>query len=114
MSLTERLRRVERQLRALGDLHVRDLGELAGRTGAEDGDEIARKLRILAQLQADELALVAQEVADMAGEAASEVAPAADPARSAKRERWLAEQERRAKQEPVSRRELLFGRSEEE
>ena len=64
MRLTERLRRVERQLRALGDLHVRDLGELAGRTGAEDGDEIARKLVVMGTNAVPTLIAMAQKAAN--------------------------------------------------
>ncbi len=110
--MAERLRRIERQLRSFGELHAGEVRQLAGRIGTDDGLEIARKLRTVAQLETDELALVTEELADIAREAAAEGAPPADPARSEKRERWLAEQERRENPGPVSRRELLFGKDE--
>jgi hypothetical protein len=85
--LDERLRRLEQQVRAFKELHVA------------------------------ELQLILDEVADIKRELAEDAAPVAaatsdDPAaRSPKRAKWLAEQER--KTAPRTRRELLGGTGEE-
>jgi hypothetical protein len=88
--LTERLRRVEQQIRAFKELHANEL-----------------------QLILDELTDIASEVAAQAKEPEPSTADtAADPAAaSPKRAKWLAEQER--KTQPLSRRELLRGRDPE-
>ena len=89
--LSARLRRVEQQIRAFKQLHQNEL-----------------------QIILDELTDIARQVDE---ERAAEAAPAAavdpaDPAASSpKRAKWLAEQEKKAA--PKSRRELLFGESEE-
>lgn len=107
----ERLRRVEQQLRTLGELHVRELSDLAERIAAADPAEAARTLGTIARLHADELRMVLDEIVAIA----ADVTPPADAGtgatvRSPKRERWLAEEERRAHPPPMSRRELLRGR----
>ena len=97
-----RLRRLEQQIRAFKELHVREVGDLA------------EKLDVLIKLHADELQLILDELETIAREVApaSTTEPGADPAAgSPKRAKWLAEQERR--KEPVSRRELLLGREED-
>jgi hypothetical protein len=88
--LTERLRRVEQQIRAFKELHANEL-----------------------QLILDELTDIASEVAAQATEpAVTTTDTATDPAAaSPKRAKWLAEQER--KRQPLSRRELLRGRDPE-
>lgn len=110
--LATRLRRLEVQIRAFGEMHVRELGE------------VADKLAAIAKLQADELQMVLDELADV--EAATDAVAAQpdadasadvtqdggsdkmDPAAaSPKRAKWIAEQERRAH---LSRRDLLRGR----
>lgn len=118
--LATRLQRLEQQVRAFKELHVAEVTDLAQRLGT------------IAQLHADELQLILDEVADIAGELAARseaesrpgsggaaTSPAAlaspgDPAASSpKRAKWLAEEERRARPAPVSRRELLRGRGED-
>lgn len=118
--LSSRLQRLEQQIRAFKELHVREVSDLA------------QRLHVIAQLQADELQLILDQLADIAGELAAQQrtqgergsgaagpsstdpVPPGDPAaNSPKRARWLAEQARRARADPVSRRELLFGREED-
>ena len=97
-----RLRRLEQQIRAFRELHVREVGDLA------------EKLQVVIKLHDDELQLILDELDSIKGEVAASPTPepGADPAASSpKRARWLAEQER--KKAPVSRRELLLGRGEE-
>jgi hypothetical protein len=97
-----RLRRLEQQIRAFKQLHVREVGDLA------------EKLQLVLQLVEDELQLVLDELETITRDAASvsTAEPAADPAAgSPKRAKWLAEQERR--KAPVSRRELLLRRGED-
>lgn len=104
-----RLRRLEVQIRAFREMHVRELGEVADRLAA------------ITKLQADELQMILDELADIVA-SADEVttkertdasvddtsAAVTDPAAaSPKRAKWLAEQERR---EHRSRRDLLLGR----
>jgi hypothetical protein len=87
-----RLARLEQQIRAFKELHANEL-----------------------QLILDELADIKAELVASSGLAAEPPAatPSADPAAgSAKRARWVAEQERKAR--PLSRRELLRGREEAE
>lgn len=103
--IAERLDRLEQQVRSFRELHVTEVTELA------------TKLRTLVELHADELQLILDELTSIAREVQARPAPpapAGDPAAdSPKRAAWLAEQERRAKPGPVSRRELLFGRDED-
>ena len=89
---------------------------------AERLARLEQQIRAFKELHADELQLVLDELADIKAElTASQGPPAeapaetggADPAAgSAKRARWVAEQERKTR--PLSRRELLRGRGEEE
>jgi len=97
-----RLRRLEQQIRAFRELHVREVGDLA------------EKLQVVIKLHDDELQLILDELDSIKREVAAIPAPepGVDPAASSpKRAKWLAEQER--KKAPVSRRELLLGRGEE-
>lgn len=127
-ALVERLRRIEQQLRTLGELHVRELSDLAAHIadgvapggsgvpagGSDDFAEVARKLGTIARLHADELRMVLDEIVAIAAEVTPPADAGTDAAtRSPKRERWLAEEERRAHPPPMSRRELLRGRDEE-
>ncbi len=101
--LAVRLRRLEQQIRAFKDLHVREVGDLA------------EKLQLVIKLHADELQLILDELEAIRSAVAAPPAPepGADPAASSpKRAKWLAEQER--KRAPVSRRELLLGRGGED
>jgi hypothetical protein len=102
-AIVERLRRVEQQLRALGELQARELGELG-----ERGETLAR-------LHNDELRIAIEEIDAIRTEigAAVEAAAGAPPV-SPKRERWLAEEERKAHPPPMSRRELLRGRADDD
>lgn len=109
--LATRLRRLETQIRAFREMHVRELREAAERLAA------------IEKLQADELQLIVDELADIlrdAEDAAAregthasvggtpEATRAPDPAAaSPKRAKWLAEREKRAH---LSRRDLLRGR----
>jgi hypothetical protein len=89
--LTERLRRLEQQIRAFKELHANEL-----------------------QIILDELTDIASEVEALAADSTPAALPAAptDPAAaSPKRAKWLADQERKTR--PLSRRELLRGRDEE-
>lgn len=118
--LSTRLQRLDQQIRAFRGLHVAEVSDLA------------QRLHVIAGLQADELQLILDQLADIAGELAAQQrtqgdrgsgaagpsptdpVPPGDPAaNSPKRARWLAEEERRARADPVSRRELLFGREED-
>jgi uncharacterized coiled-coil protein SlyX len=119
--LSARLQRLEQQIRAFKELHVAEVTDLA------------QRLHMIAQLHADELQLILDEVADIEGELAAArseaesrpgsgeaatsqtaLASPVDPAASSpKRAKWLAEEERRARPAPVSRRELLLGRGED-
>ena len=103
-----RVRRIEQQIRAFRELHTAEVNDLA------------EKLKTIAELQSGELQLILDELArlsrDLTPEAPSpSTTPATsgdDPAAgSAKRATWLAEEERRAG--PRSRRELLRGREDE-
>lgn len=103
-----RVRRIEQQIRAFRELHTTEVNDLA------------EKLKVIAELQAGELQLILDELAGLARDLAPEAPPTNatqaqggdDPAAgSAKRAKWLAEQERRAG--PLSRRELLRGREDE-
>jgi len=102
--LAIRLRRLEQQIRSFKELHTTEVSDLA------------RKLEMMTKLHADELQLILDELADIAAEATPPAsteprAEATDPAaRSPKRAKWLAEQERKTR--PLSRRELLRGRGE--
>lgn len=115
--LAVRLRRLEQQIRVFRQLHVAEVSDLA------------QRVQTIAKLHADELQLILDELAAIAGELAAQreperqresggvgpspTAPAspADPAASSpKRARWLAEEERRARPTPLSRRKLLRGR----
>lgn len=110
--LATRVRRLEVQIKAFREMHVREVGEVADRLAA------------IAKLQAEELQLILDELADIVSAADAvaasptaaasvDVTPGAtsvttDPAEaSPKRAKWLAEQERRAH---LSRRDLLRGR----
>ena len=83
---------------------------------------LEQQIRAFKELHADELQLVLDELADIKAELAASPGPAAEPpaetpsadpaAGSAKRARWVAEQERKTR--PLSRRQLLRGRGEEE
>ncbi len=109
--LAARLRRLERQIGAFREMHVREVSELAERLAA------------VAKLHGDELQLILDESRDLAAhveEAAvvdevgpagdSAAAPRGDPAASSpKRAKWLAEQARPAQ---LTRRHLLGGRPE--
>ncbi len=110
------------QLRSFGDLHANELESLAldlDRAGAAD---LAARLRAYRDIQRDEANMVLQELVEIQADlgeqlAAAETsapppppAPGADPAvNSARRARWLAEQEAEAERlrEPLSRRELF-------
>lgn len=95
-ALAERLDRVLRQLRALSELQVRELGDLGERAAT------------IARLHADELRIALEELQDIHSTlAAPETGEAAAPRASAKRERWLAEQDRLTNPPPRSRREML-------
>jgi len=105
--LALRLRRLEQQIRAFKELHVREVGDLA------------EKLQLVIKLHADELQLILDELEAIKSEVAAphSAPPAAEPggdpaASSPKRAKWLAEQER--KKAPVSRRSLLLGRGGDE
>ena len=94
--LAERLSRLEQQIRAFKELHADELQLVL--------DELADIKAELTASQGPPAELPAQAPAATAG---------ADPAAgSAKRARWVAEQERKTR--PLSRRELLRGRGEEE
>ncbi len=109
--LAARLRRLERQISAFREMHVREVSELADRLAA------------VAKLHGDELQLILDETRDIAAQieeatVVDEVGPAdggtaatpGDPAASSpKRARWLAEQQRRSH---ITRRDLLRGREE--
>lgn len=129
----ERLLRLEQQLRTLGELHARELNDLAERVADGDPAEHARTLAVIARIHADEMRIALDEIAAIAAELAPPRADASAPggsprgerginetgeplttppgaARSAKRERWLAEEDRKAHPPPRSRRQLLRGR----
>lgn len=132
--LEARLRRLEQQVRAFRELHLREMREQAERLGT------------IARIQSDELQLILDELSDITKEVAAQReaeggrrdvatdAPVADAPASApvdsgggspeksddpaagspKRAKWLAEQEkRRARLQGVSRRELLLGRDDD-
>jgi hypothetical protein len=118
--VTKRLGRLEQQVRAFKELHVAEVSDLA------------RRLQTIVRLHDDELQLILDQLADLAGELESRrdaeprgesaeagsppavpAAPGDPAARSPKRARWLAEEERRAGRTEVSRRELLLGRGED-
>ena len=93
--LSDRLRRVEQQIRAFRELHSSELQLIL--------DELTD---IAAQVEAEQSAAAAPT-------APSDAAAAADPAAaSPKRAKWLAEQQRKAA--PKSRRDLLFGEREKQ
>lgn len=105
--LSERLTRLEQQIRSFRALHVSEIGDLA------------KQLQTLVTIHADELQLVQDELSQILAEVAArraggsvsalpDLPPSDDPAaNSPKRAAWLAaEEQRRA---PKSRRELLFG-----
>jgi hypothetical protein len=93
--LETRVARLEQQIRAFKELHATELGIILEELGALRGELIAMKAP------------------------PETTAPAVDPrdpaALSPKRAAWLAEQERkeREQKEPLSRRELLRGRDRE-
>lgn len=99
-AIVERLRRLEQQLRTLGELQAKELAEY-GERGAT-----------LARVHNDELRIVVDEIAAIRAELAAAARPTTAPT-SAKRERWLAEEERKANPPPKSRRELLRGRADD-
>lgn len=110
--ITTRLRRLDQQVRAFGELHRADMNDVAQLAESD----VAQRIQTIARLHADELQLILDELADIAAELAgpeeAQAASPSDPAeRSTKRAKWLAEQERRAA--PVSRRDLLRGRGED-
>ena len=89
---------------------------------AERLSRLEQQIRAFKELHADELQLVLDELADIKSELTASPGPPAEPpaqtagadpaAGSAKRARWVAEQERKTR--PLSRRELFRGRGEEE
>ena len=95
--LETRVMRLEQQIRAFKELHASELGQIL--------DE-------LASLRADLAAMAAPPYASPGTQGTLADPAAASPKRAA----WLAEQERkeREKKAPMSRRELLRGRDEED
>jgi hypothetical protein len=99
---TTRLARVVQQLRSLVDLHGRELQTLAEHLDAQGAKELAERLRVFRQLQADEMGVAIRELEDLLGGAPASERQTAEE--SPKRAQWLEEE---AQPQPLTRRELL-------
>jgi hypothetical protein len=118
--VSKRLQRLEQQIRAFRELHVAEVNDLA------------QRIRTIAQLHADELTLMLDELADIEAELArltetkreegsagavglpvTSASPGDPAASSPKRAAWLTEEERRAQPGQLSRRDLLLGRGDD-
>jgi hypothetical protein len=112
-SPSTRLGRVVQQLRSFGELHANELESLAVDLDNAGASEAASRLRAYSTIQRDEADMVVQELVDIQADLGDDAPPqpaGADPAEnSARRAKWLAEQEAEAERlrEPLSRRELF-------
>lgn len=113
-SPSTRLGRVIQQLRSFGELHANELEAMAADLDNVGSTDLASRLRAYRDIQRDEADMVVQELvdiqADMGDGSDLQAPPQGDPAaKSARRAKWLAEQEAEAERlrEPISRRELF-------
>ncbi len=112
-SPSTRLGRVIQQLTSFGELHANELESLAIDLDNAGASDLASRLRAFRVIQRDESDMVVQELADIQADLGDDTLPqptGTDPAaNSARRAKWLAEQEAEAERlrEPLSRRELL-------
>jgi hypothetical protein len=114
MHSVTRLGRVAQQLRSFAELHAAELEALARDLESTQPD-LAARLRVFQQMQADEGQLVLDELQDIRAGLITEAeftVPSVDPAvDSPKRARWLAEQMARDEKlrRPRSRRDFFGG-----
>ena len=107
-----RIARVVQQLRAMSELHVRELDGMAEQLDAAGLADLAAKLRTFRGLHADELSVAIQELDDLGRGRPS--AESQTPEQSPKRAQWLEEQAQQPEPQPLTRREMLnLGRESE-
>jgi len=100
-------------LRSFGELHANELESLAADLDAAGASDVAARLRAYRDIQRDEADMVVQELVDIQADLGDDPLPqptGTDPAaNSARRAKWLAEQEAEAERlrEPLSRRDLF-------
>jgi hypothetical protein len=97
-----RIARVVQQLRSLVDMHGRELQTLAEQLNAQGATELAERLRVFRELQADEMGVAIRELEDILGGQPLPEGRTAEE--SPKRAQWLEEE---AQPQPLTRRELL-------
>jgi hypothetical protein len=86
-------------------MHGRELQTLVEQLDARGVKELAERLRVFRNLQADEMSVAIRELEDMLGGAPVPEGRTADD--SPKRAQWLEEQAREEQPQPLTRRELL-------
>jgi hypothetical protein len=100
--VSARVGRVVQQLRSLVDMHGRELRTLAEQLNAQGATELAERLRVFRELQADEMSVAIRELEDILGGQPLPEGRTAEE--SPKRAQWLEEE---AQPQPLTRRELL-------